>query len=255
MNVRALILSGDGINCEFETQHAFEVNGAFAQIVHINDLIEKRVDLLSFDIFVIPGGFSFGDEINSGHVLSLKLKYALSTQLEIFIAQKKAILGICNGFQVLLKLGILPNWGKEKKITLTHNQSHQFINQWQKLSVNQSSPCIWTKGITQFNLPIRHGEGRIVFKQGEENEIYSQLQESGQIVLTYQQNPNGSFADIAGLCDLTGLIFGLMPHPEAALNQQPIVHLIFKNIIQHFNLRRTNARATSCDPTSAHQCF
>ena len=218
-NIKALILTGDGINCETETSLAFTEAGIQAEIIHISDLIEDPKRLESAHILALPGGFSFGDEIGSGQILALKLKYSLGDELKKFIDNKKLIIGICNGFQVLVRLGLLPKPFEPRTMTLTHNRQGNFINRWVDLEV-PTSECVWTKDIQskKISLPIRHGEGKIVFKGDSDAQkvMYKTLSTNGQIALNYSVDVNGSYAQIAGVCDPTGRIFGLMPHPEAA---------------------------------------
>ena len=218
-NILALVLTGDGINCEEETALAFREKGINAEIIHISDLIETPSKLENAHILALPGGFSFGDEIGSGQILALKLKYALGPELKKFIDDKKIVIGICNGFQALVRLGSLPKPFDPRVMTLTHNRQGHFINRWVDLDV-PASQCVWTKDLQskKISLPIRHGEGKIVFKGTEEDQkkIYNTLSTQGQIALNYSDDINGSYAQIAGICDPTGRVFGLMPHPEAA---------------------------------------
>lgn len=217
--IKALILTGDGINCETETSLAFLEKGIRAEIIHITDLINNPQILDHAHILALPGGFSFGDEINSGQILALKLKYALNDALKKFIDNKKLIIGICNGFQALVRLGLLPKPFTERSMTLTHNRQGHFINRWVDLNVPTSN-CIWTKELKgkTISLPIRHGEGKILFKGSADDQLrtYKVLGDNGQIALSYTEDVNGSYNEIAGICDPTGRIFGLMPHPEAA---------------------------------------
>ncbi|MBT3585883.1 MAG: phosphoribosylformylglycinamidine synthase subunit PurQ [Halobacteriovoraceae bacterium] len=214
---QVLVIAGDGINCERETALAFREAGAIPKVVHINDLVENPKMLAEASALAIPGGFSFGDELGSGQVLALKIKYGLMDEFQKFVADKKPILGICNGFQVLVKLGLLPDMEEERTIALTSNKSGNFINCWAPLEVPSSSVCLWTKGLKNktLELPVRHGEGRIVLAKGKESQIYKELLEKGQVALNYTEDINGSYQNIAGLCDPSGLVLGLMPHPEA----------------------------------------
>lgn len=220
--IKALILTGDGINCEVETALAFSEKGIRAEIIHITDLINNPQILDTAHILALPGGFSFGDEIGSGQILALKLKYALQVELQKFIDNKKLVIGICNGFQALVRLGLLPKPFAERTMTLTHNRQGHFINRWVDLDVPTSN-CVWTKELKgkKISLPIRHGEGRIVFKGNSDEQLktYKTLSEQGQIALSYVEDINGSYNEIAGVCDPTGRIFGLMPHPEAATSE------------------------------------
>jgi phosphoribosylformylglycinamidine synthase I len=239
---KVLVLTGEGINCERETAFAFEKAGAVPTIQTLNETIENPSKLINFDILAIPGGFSYGDEIGSGHVFSLKLKKHLGAELKEFVKDKKPIIGICNGFQILVKLGFFDE-GTSREIGLAPNTSGTFINKWSKLIPNKEANCIWTKGLERsFSLPVRHGEGRIVLN---EEETYSALIKNGQVVLTYEDDINGSYQKIAGLSDITGLVFGLMPHPEADLfkatspmgSENPldfsVGHQFFKNSVDY----------------------
>ena len=226
MKPKALVLTGYGINCDYETQHAFNLVGADAKRVHINDIIDKIENLETYQIIAFPGGFSFGDDISSGKVLANKLKFNIFDDLQKFIGDGKVIIGICNGFQSMVKLGILPAFERNYKkqvTTLTFNDSGRFEDRWVYLKINPKSRCIFTKNIDMLYLPVRHGEGKFVAK-----EIFLQkLNKNNQVALWYVDskgelngypwNPNGSLENIAGICDETGRIFGLMPHPEAYL--------------------------------------
>ena len=247
MRVKALILAGDGINCEKETAQALTDAGAESIILDINNLLLEPKKLQEFDILALPGGFSFGDEIHSGQVLAIKMKKFLLDELHEFIKNKKLIIGICNGFQVLLKLGLLPNDEMQTKISLGQNQSSTFINTWVEIKTAKSN-CIWTKNLEgRIQLPIRHGEGRIVIAGTKEEQIacYESLLNRGQIALSYQEDINGSFERIAGLCNPEGTILGLMPHPEAATNkllspyQSEFGKIIFNNAIHYLTCEET----------------
>ncbi len=235
MTKKALILSGDGLNCENETAIAFIKAGTPSDIIHINELISNPTLLRKYHTFVLPGGFSFGDEINSGSILALKMKSYLEKELHNFIQDKKTILGICNGFQVLIKLGLF--YERKKVMTLTSNSSHKFINKWEKHIVNKNTNSIWLKDLEIIDMPIRHGEGRLLFFNENEEDIYKSLDKSGQIALFYESNINGSYKRIAGLSDKTGQILGLMPHPEAAIDHDTY---IFKDsyISKSFNAQK-----------------
>jgi len=208
--VKALVLSGDGINCELETKKAFELADIEAEIVHIQDLIFKIRSLSEFDILSLPGGFSFGDEIKSGKILALKFKQYLQTDFDNFYQAKKPIIGICNGFQALTYLGVFDQ-GQTQSVALDENRSGKFINLWVDLKVNSQSECIWTKGIESLRLPVRHGEGRVVFARDRETII------SKEAALFYSEDINGSHQNIAALTCKYGTTLGLMPHPEAGI--------------------------------------
>jgi phosphoribosylformylglycinamidine synthase len=220
--VKVLVITGFGINCEEELAAAYRLAGAESKIVHLNDLLNGEISIHNFMVINFPGGFSFGDDIASGKVLANKIKYkklpsgkTLLDELIAFIAEKKLIVGICNGFQVLTRLGLLPNLsGKfEQEMTLTNNAGGTFIDDWCTLSVtNHHSPLL--KGIRQMEVPIRHGEGRLVFRDEATRNTVRDLQLN---CLSYVDNPNGAELDCAGLVDKTGQVIGLMPHPEAFL--------------------------------------
>lgn len=219
---KVLVLTGDGINCERETARAFRLAGADPQIVHINDLLADPAQIHGFEAAAFPGGFSFGDDLGSGQVLALKIGLVLGDELQKFVNAKKPVIGICNGFQALTKLGLLPEPFGVRSMALARNSQGHFQDRWVELEAEKSSVCIWTKNLAgegAFPLPIRHGEGRVVFTRGEEETIHRKLSQNGQIVLRYTDDVNGSFARIAGVCDPTGLVFGLMPHPEAAVSR------------------------------------
>ena len=228
MKVQALVLTGYGINCERETAHAFELAGAAPQLIHLNDLIEMPEKLNEVHILAIPGGFSFGDDIASGRILANRLRYKLGAALNGFVEAEKLAIGICNGFQVMVKMGLLPYFdhSMQQEVTLTHNDSSRFEDRWVHLAIDPASKCIWTTGIDVMEAPVRHGEGKMVAR---DDDVLKRLQAQGQVVMRYAYpngntasgnypvNPNGSADDIAGICDPGGRIFGLMPHPEAFL--------------------------------------
>lgn len=215
-----LVLTGDGINCEKETAWAFEQAGGRASIVHINDMVQNPVWLHNYDGLAIPGGFSFGDDLGAGQILALKLRHQMGEDLTHFISKGAPIIGICNGFQVLIKLGLLPDTTKKPSIALAPNRHGEFVDRWVGLECPDNAVCKWTKGLVDIELPIRHGEGRVFFLPGKEKEIYNELSRRGQIALRYKTDVNGSYQNIAGLSDPTGLILGLMPHPEAYLYRE-----------------------------------
>ncbi len=225
MTPKVLVLTGYGINCDMETQHVFKLAGAQAERVHLTDLINGTRTLSEFHILALPGGFSFGDDIASGKVLANMIKYNLGDQIQKFIDDGKLIIGICNGFQAMVKMGLLPAFNNDyftQNVTLTFNDSGRFEDRWVHLKGNTNSKCVFTKGIESIYLPVRHGEGKFVVKNTEdlailkkENHIVFQYVDSEGELAGYPQNPNGSVDNIAGICDETGRVFGMMPHPEA----------------------------------------
>jgi len=230
VSVQVLVLTGFGINCDRETGNAFKRAGADVSPMHLNDIATAPEMLKKFHILAIPGGFSFGDDIASGKILANRLRHKLGGPIKQFIADGKLVIGICNGFQVMVKMGILPLLDNEfiQEVTLTNNNSGRFENRWITLRGNPDSPCIWTKGIDRIELPVRHGEGKFIPMN---NTILKILHENGQIAFQYCTpdgaiargefpfNPNGAIDDIAGICDPSGRIFGLMPHPEAFVDR------------------------------------
>jgi phosphoribosylformylglycinamidine synthase len=217
---RALILRAPGTNCDHETAHAFERAGAIARRVHVRAFAEKPSIADDFQILCIPGGFSYGDDIASGRIFALELKTRLGDALKKFRDKGGLMLGICNGFQVLLQTGLLlgdPLTG-QPRAALAHNHSGRFIDRWVPLAA-QAGKCLFLRGIeSSFDLPIAHGEGRFVTRSPED---LASLDAAGQLVLRYGKdahgrsaNPNGAAADVAGVCDETGRVLGMMPHPE-----------------------------------------
>lgn len=213
-----IILSGDGINCERETARAIELSGGSAKVVHVNDLLAAPETLKSCDGLAVPGGFSFGDELGSGQIMALKIRHGLGDAFFDMVRRKKPVIGICNGFQVLVKLGLLPYpEAKERAVALAANEHGSFLDRWVEMDV-QDSVCLWTQGLPKkrIRLPMRHGEGRIVFRDAA---LYDQLLRERLIPLTYTEDVNGSHGRIAALTDPSGAVLGLMPHPEAYVYQ------------------------------------
>lgn len=226
MTVKALVLTGFGVNCDNETCRALERAGADASRVHLNDVIEDLGLLDGAHILAIPGGFSFGDHIASGKVLANRLRCKLGEPLERFVAAGKLIIGVCNGFQVMVKMGLLPLFDGtfKQEVTLAWNDTCRFENRWVHLQPANETACIWLKDVEMLPLPVRHGEGKFIVGS---KEVLDNLRNNRQIALRYVRpdgspaagefpyNPNGAVDDIAGICDPSGRIFGLMPHPEA----------------------------------------
>ena len=217
--VRAVILRAPGTNCDVETAFAFQQAGAEATLVHVNQLIRREQRLADYQIMVIPGGFTYGDDIAAGKVLANEFRLKLGEDIIRFIEAGGLILGICNGFQVLVKAGFLPEPtnGGSPRLTLAANDSGKFECRWVHLKVNRESPCIFTRGIDSMYLPVAHGEGKVVADPEvlfEVNAVLYYTDERGDTEVGYPHNPNGSVANIAGICDASGRIFALMPHPE-----------------------------------------
>ncbi len=221
--VRAIVLRAAGINCDMETEHALELAGAKAERVHINRIIEDKNMLDEYQIIVFPGGFSYGDDVAAGKILANQVVHHLREPLEKFIDDGKLVLGICNGFQVLVKTGILPGNGSanhQEEVTITDNDSGKFEDRWVYLAP-QTEKCIFIEPGRQIYLPIAHAEGKVVTKDAATLE---NLKSAGQVAFKYVDkngnegdypiNPNGSMESIAGLTDTTGRVMGLMPHPE-----------------------------------------
>lgn len=226
--IRAIIPTGFGLNCDYETDRAFNIAGAQPERVHLTDLYENKISLNDFDILAFIGGFDHGDENGAGVVGAYNFKRHLGEDLLKFVKEDKLIIGICNGFQELIKIGLLPGIDgnyDERVMSVTYNDCGNFRDQWVTLKVNQDSPCVFTKGVDYIDLPVRHGEGKVIPK---DNSVLERLTQNNQIVMNYclwqtkqdangkfPDNPNGSVYDIAGICDPSGRVFGLMPHPEA----------------------------------------
>ena len=212
---KVIVLSGYGLNCEEETKFAFENAGGTADIVHINDLIAMPRMLSEYQILVFPGGFSYGDDTGSGKAYANKVKNHLSKELKEFLSRDTLMIGICNGFQILTSLGVLPG-------ALTYNKNGKYIDRWVDLKVEGKSP--WLSGIKNISLPIAHGEGRYVIDEKK----YKEIKRKKEIALIYtkgeicnfqdlEKNPNGAMHDIAGILGYNGRVLGMMPHPERAM--------------------------------------
>jgi len=218
----AIVLRAAGTNCDVETAYALDKAGAEAERVHVNRVVEEPASLDAYQILVLPGGFSYGDDIASAKVLAIELRHALGDPLRKFIEDGKLILGICNGFQVLVKAGLLgADEGGEPEVTLSFNDSGRFEDRWTYLKAS-TDRCVFVKPGENSYLPVAHGEGKFLVRRPE---VLAELEDGGRIVFRYvgpndegrpgyPWNPNGSMGDVAGICDPTGRIFGLMPHPE-----------------------------------------
>ncbi len=217
--VSVLVLRGPGTNCDQETAFAFQQAGATTSSCHINQLIRHERRLSDYQILVIPGGFVYGDDIAAGKVLANELKWKLGEDIKEFVARGGLILGICNGFQVMAKAGILPDIAQlnAPPLTLATNDSGRFECRWVYMVTNKKSPCVFTQGLDSVYLPVAHGEGKVVTDMRGLHEINAVLHytdEAGNVQAGYPYNPNGSMNNIAGVCDSTGRVFALMPHPE-----------------------------------------
>jgi phosphoribosylformylglycinamidine synthase len=218
---KALIVRAPGANCDEETEFALEKAGAWPQRVHINRLREQPGILKEYQILVIPGGFAYGDDVAAGKILALQLSHFLGDACRQFRDAEKLILGICNGFQALLKAGLIMPPDEDGPVaTLAANASGRFEDRWVTLEV-QAGRCPFLKDCGPLHLPVAHGEGNFICR---EPWILNGLEQSGQVVLRYVDeagrpgpypiNPNGSQGNVAGICDPTGRVLGLMPHPE-----------------------------------------
>ncbi len=223
---RVLILRAPGTNCDRETAAAFELAGGIPQLIHVNRLLENPNLIGDFQILCIPGGFSYGDDIAAGRILAGQIRHHLADVIGQFRSENKLVLGICNGFQVLLKSGILlPEDSVGPQATLAWNDSGRFEDRWVHLRVTNDK-CEFLRDVEHPFLPVAHAEGRFATR---DQAALDSLKKSGQLVLLYARadgtdaggfpaNPNGSVADVAGVCDETGRVFGLMPHPERHLD-------------------------------------
>ncbi len=226
---RALVLRSPGTNCDHETAFAFEQAGAVAERIHINRLKERPTVIQGFDICCLAGGFSYGDDIAAGRILAQQLRQYLNDALLRFRDDGKLVLGICNGFQALLQTDLLiaNNHGAVARATLALNDSGRYEDRWVHLSV-QAAQSPFLAGLDRLYLPVAHAEGKFVTR---DKSVLRKLRADGQIALTYSsrhdqgtdvgypENPNGSVGNIAGICDPTGRVLGLMPHPERFLHR------------------------------------
>jgi len=291
-SARALVLRAPGINCDRETAHACRLAGFETDLVHINQLLKKPERLLDYHFLVIPGGFSYGDDLGAGTLLAKNLSVHLKEELEQFVEEGRPVLGICNGFQTLVRAGLLPGAFADNTnapaATLTDNASTHYECRWVTLAA-RPGPCIFTRGIERIELPVGHGEGRFVLANPAD---LAQLEVSGQAALVYTMNtrqaspspaastlreqevpypanPNGSIGQIAGVCNAQGNVLGLMPHPDRFL--KAILHpqrrftdgpgdglLIFKNAydyVQERFLSSTSYAASGVDIAAAESAL
>ncbi len=211
----ALVLRTAGTNCDEETMHALKISGASADLKHVQEIYREPELLHRYAIMVVPGGFSYGDDIAAGKILANELQYKLGAALRQFVANRRLLIGVCNGFQVLVKAKILPavsDLSAGQDATLTLNSSGRFQCHWTTIKCEKSKAA-WLNNLPKtFELPIAHGEGRFVAK---DKDTLAALEKNGQVVFRYHaSNPNGSNHDIAGICNPAGNVLGLMPHPE-----------------------------------------
>ena len=228
--VRACVVTGFGINADEELALAFEIAGARAERVHARDLSDEPGLLARFQILAFPGGFSFGDHLGSGKVFAALFRQSLGAAIEGLVSRGGLVIGICNGFQALVKMGFLPDLAgtHTQEASLVHNDSGRFEDRWVRVAFDTGCRCLWTRGLEDVDLPVRHGEGKLVV---ESPEVLDALRSRGLVAMRYvargekaaagrvdfPDDPNGSVDHIAGICDPTGRVFGLMPHPEAYL--------------------------------------
>lgn len=226
---RAIVIRTAGTNCDSEMVRGFALAGAQVDLVHLDRLISQPARLDSYDLVGFAGGFSFGDDCGAGRVQAVQIRERLLATLRAMVERGVLMIGACNGFQVLVQTGLLPGPAPERSfdpadqsVSLATNGGGRFIDAWVPVQFEPSSICVWTRGLSDASeppdammLPIAHGEGRFVAR---DDATLDALERSGQIVLRYQDNPNGSDRAIAGICDPTGRVLGLMPHPERYLS-------------------------------------
>ena len=227
-DLKALVITGFGLNCERETAAACSLVGLTPEQVHLNDLISGKHQLSEYHLLCFIGGFSFGDHLGSGTVFANRVKFHLRDQLAKFVADGKLIIGICNGFQTLTRLGMVPALNGDyftQTAALAHNDSGVFRDDWCRLKAESACPCVFTANMGTIRLPLRHGEGKFVASEAVLQELESRhlvalryVNDDGARATEFPANPNGSLNSIAGICDPTGRVFGLMPHPEAFLS-------------------------------------
>jgi phosphoribosylformylglycinamidine (FGAM) synthase-like amidotransferase family enzyme len=234
--IRVLIPTGYGLNCEAETRAAFVQLGARAELVHAADLFADPRRLEDADILAFIGGFSFGDHVASGRVFANRLRSRLGDALAGFVADGGLAIGMCNGFQVMTKLGLLPGPLHAddpadrlctQRVSVVGNERLGYYDAWVRMRCDPESPCVWTRGLEWLESPSRHGEGKLVFGEGVCEQLEAEhrlpvryVDEHGHPSAHWPSNPNGSPGGVAGICDRSGRVFGLMPHPEAFLYRE-----------------------------------
>jgi phosphoribosylformylglycinamidine synthase I len=232
-DIKACVVRVGGTNCDAETKRSFEDFGVQVEVIHLNELAKKN-SLLEYDVLVFPGGFSYGDYVRAGAILAKDFSAKLGKNLRTFVEERKPVLGICNGFQVLVEAGLLPAFdgiSEYPEAALATNVPIGYRCRWVYLRHENSGNCLFTKRIPKgkvLRMPIAHGEGRFLFPKDVENGYLEKLRDNDQLVFRYcnekgqdaegkyPDSPNGSFSDIAGICNPDGTVFGLMPHPERA---------------------------------------
>ncbi len=273
--VRVLVLRAAGINCDEETMHCWQLAGAFPTLVHISELLESPGMLADYSIVTVPGGFSYGDDLGAGTILAQRILQTVADPLREFVRQGGGVLGICNGFQVLVKMGLLPggDFGRDQ-VTVTYNDSARFEARWVRLEVStdkcpflnskQPGNVVTTQsGNWILELPVEHAEGRVMTAS---DAVARRLLDNGQVAMRYVDdagnhdqypaNPNGSVLGIAGLCDPTGRILGLMPHPDRHFQHtqhptwtrrrpehDPDGLTVFKNAVNYWRKKHTKSDA------------
>ncbi len=227
---KALILRTAGTNCDMESAYAAETAGFDPERVHVNRIASGEVSLDGYHFLFIPGGFSYGDDVAAGKIMALELQKRLGDALLRFEERGRLVLGVCNGFQVLIKTGLMPfhfTRPDDTRATLTNNDSGKFEDRWVHIEVEPNNVCVFTRGMQpRIQLPVAHAEGKFLVKSPSD---MRELEENGQVVLryvsrlggqpSYPEDPNGSMGHIAGVCNRRGTIFGLMPHPERFLSR------------------------------------
>ncbi len=224
---KVLVLRTAGTNCDNETEYAFQLAGAETARVHINQLIAGHTNLNEYHILVLPGGFAYGDDVSAGILLANEIRHKLGDRLREFVGSGKLIIGICNGFQTLVRAGLLPGLDSQvaQEATLANNESGKFECRWVHLETQQSTCAFMNELKLRLYLPVAHAEGRFTAPRHILNQLESNRQvalryvSSNGVSARYPENPNGSDRDIAGICDPTGRILGMMPHPERFLTR------------------------------------
>jgi phosphoribosylformylglycinamidine synthase len=227
--VKVLVLRAPGTNCDREMAEAFELAGGSPRIVHINELLSGSVSLADYRILGLPGGFSYGDDLGAGKVQANELRLRLFEKLTAFMEHAGLIIGVCNGFQVLIKTGILPGPPSPElpRVTLTGNDSGRFECRWVNLTADPGNNCVWTAGIDRLEVPVAHGEGKLAAAPDMVSRlrpVFRYADADGKPTDVYPANPNGALDNIAALTDTTGRVFALMPHPERYIraSQHPL---------------------------------